>query len=104
MAAYRTTIGGWVRLGHRGAVANQLENVAYVAVDRGDVDRGARLFGAAEALREAADSPMAFDEAPEYAEFVARARGSLDPAAFDPAWAAGRTMALAEAVALALAA
>ena len=35
IALYRETIGGWVHLGHRGAVANQLENIAYVAVERG---------------------------------------------------------------------
>ena len=31
LAMYRETIGGWVHLGHKGAVANQLENVAYLS-------------------------------------------------------------------------
>ena len=100
-AVYHETIGGWVRLGHRGAVANQLENVAYIAVDRNDPERAARLFGAAEAMREVAESPMAFDEAPEYAEFVERLRPVLEPAEFANAWQAGRSMTMAEALAFA---
>jgi hypothetical protein len=51
---YRETIGGWVHLGNRGAVANQLENVAYVAIERGRLERAARLLGAAEMIREVA--------------------------------------------------
>ena len=79
LAAYRETIGGWVHLGHRGAVANQLENVAYVAIDQDRPDRAARLLGAAEAIREAADAPMAFDEEPELERFVERLRTMLPP-------------------------
>jgi tetratricopeptide (TPR) repeat protein len=101
MAAYRTTIGGWVRFGHRGAVANQLENVAYVAIEQGDAERAARLLGAAETLRAAADQPMAFDEAPEYEVYVGRLRKMLEPAAFENAWEAGRQSSMADAVALA---
>ena len=66
-ALYRETISGWVHLGHRGAVANQLENIAYLAIERDRPERAARLLGAAEAMREAADAAMAFDEAPELA-------------------------------------
>ena len=41
LALYRETIGGWVHLGHKGAVANQLENVAYLAYGaRADRARG----------------------------------------------------------------
>ena len=35
MGLYRETIPGWVHLGHRGAIANQLENIAYVEIERG---------------------------------------------------------------------
>jgi hypothetical protein len=100
-AAYRDTIGGWVHLGHRGAVANQLENVAYLALDQDRPDRAARLLGAAEAIREDASAPMAFDEEPELERFVARVRDSLPTEAFDAAWRDGRAMSMSEAVALA---
>jgi non-specific serine/threonine protein kinase len=102
-AAYRQTIGGWVHLGHRGAVANQLENVAYVAVERGAFERAARLLGAAEAMREAATAPMAYDEEPEYRRFVDRTRAGMPAGVFADAWAAGRTLSLTTAVAEALA-
>lgn len=100
-ALYRETIGGWVHLGHRGAVANQLENIAFVAVDRGLLDRAALLLGAAEALREASNQPMAFDEVPELERFVERLRGALPSPVFDATWAAGRVLSQAEAVAIA---
>ena len=40
MAMYRETIGGWVHLGQKGAIANQLENIAYVEVERGQLQPG----------------------------------------------------------------
>ena len=71
LAMYRETIDGWVHIGHRGAVANQLENIAYRRrPERGE--RAVRLLGAAEAIREAGRSQMAFDEEPEYAAFLER--------------------------------
>jgi hypothetical protein len=80
-------------------VANQLENIAYLAIDRNRPERAARLLGAAEAMRETADAAMAFDELPELAEFVERLRTMLPPAAFDAAWSAGGALSFAEAVA-----
>ena len=77
LALYRETIGGWVHLGHKGAVANQLENIAYLATDRGRTELAVRLLGAADAIREAADARMAFDEEPEYLASVERLRAAL---------------------------
>jgi hypothetical protein len=102
MAIYRETIGGWVHLGHRAAVANQLENVAYIAIERGAFERAARLLGAAEAIREAVDAPMAMEEGPEYDGFLARLRAALPAGELDAAWAAGRALRQPEAVALAI--
>ena len=45
MAMYRETIGGWVHLGQKGAIANQLENIAYVEVERGSSDRATSPAG-----------------------------------------------------------
>jgi predicted ATPase/class 3 adenylate cyclase len=102
LALYRETIGGWVHLGHRGAVANQLENLAYLDTERGDHDRAVRLLGAAAAIRDAAGAQMAFDEEPELAAVIDRLRAAVATETFDAAWAAGRTLTQAEAVALAL--
>ena len=101
MAIYRETIGGWVHLGQRGAVANQLENIAFVAIEMDRPERAARLLGAAAAMREAVDAPMAMEEGPEYEAIVARLREMLDPAVLATEWDAGRALTLAEAVAFA---
>jgi len=103
MAAYAETIPGWIRLGNRGAIANQLENVAFLAIEQGHVNRAARLLGAAEALREAAASPMTLNEEPEYRDWVARLRASAPDAEVDAGWRVGRAMTPADAAGLATA-
>jgi hypothetical protein len=102
LAIYHETISGWVHLGNRGAVANQLENVAYVLIERGEHERAARLLGTADAIREAGDARMAFDEEPEYAAALDRLRAAMGDSPFDAASSAGRAMSQAEAVAIAL--
>jgi predicted ATPase/class 3 adenylate cyclase len=101
MAIYRETIGGWIHLGHRGAVANQIENIAYLAIDDGRLERAAQLLGGAEAIRDAAVAPMAYDEEPEYASRVGQLREALGPAALAAEWEAGRRLTFADAIALA---
>jgi hypothetical protein len=73
-----------------------------VALARGDGVRAARLFGAAEALREASDARMTSAEREEYDAQIARLRSEIDEAALGSAWAAGRGMTSDEAVAFAL--
>jgi predicted ATPase/class 3 adenylate cyclase len=101
LALYAMTIGEWVRLGNRGAVANQLENVAFLAIERGEAEQAATLLGAAELLREVAASPMSVTEEPEYLEWVERLRATRGPEVTASDWETGRAMSMAEAVALA---
>ena len=101
-AQYRRTIRGWQRGGNRGAIAHQLESFAALAMARGNGIRAARLFGAAEALREAAGAPMTDPEHREYEEQLRRLRGAMDPVALADSWAGGRLMTADEAVALAV--
>ena len=101
-AEYRESIRGWQRTGNRGAVANQLESFASVALARGDGARAARLYGAAEALREASESRMTPAEREEYDAQIARLRSETDEGILGSAWAAGRVMTSDEAVAFAL--
>jgi predicted ATPase/class 3 adenylate cyclase len=102
-ALYRETLHGWQHAGNRGAIANQLECFAFLAITKGDLARAARLFGAAEALRKLAESGMVAHEQAEYGAAVGQLRESLNPAILDPAWAEGRRLTTDEAVALALA-
>ena len=102
-ALYRETLHGWQHAGNRGAMANQLECFAFLAIAKDDPVRAARLFGAAQAIREVAGSAMVAAEQAEYDAAVGQLRGSLAAAAFDSAWAEGRRLTTDDAVALALA-
>jgi predicted ATPase/class 3 adenylate cyclase/DNA-binding SARP family transcriptional activator len=78
-----------------------LEAMAQLAVAQRQYERMARLFGAAEALREAIHMPLPLVDRADY-DGVAEARQVLDEATFAAAWAEGRAMPLEEAVAFAL--
>jgi predicted ATPase/class 3 adenylate cyclase len=101
-AEYRQTLRGWQRSGNRGAVANQLESFAYVAMSRGDGVRAARLLGAAEALRAVAEAAMSGFEREEYDAALGRLRNELDRGSLGSAWAEGGGMTADAAVAFAL--
>ena len=103
MATYSVTIHGWVRSGNRGAVAHQLENVAFLRIVRGEHERAARLLGAAAALRTVARSPMIDAERMEHDRWMATLRDSADPSLVDEAMAAGGEMTMSAAVELAIA-
>ncbi|MFN2104982.1 MAG: adenylate/guanylate cyclase domain-containing protein [Candidatus Promineifilaceae bacterium] len=99
---YRRTIILWQDVGRRGAVANQLECFAFIATAAGQLDRAARLFGAAKALRETLDQKMMPEEKKEYDAYVSDLREMMDSGALAEAWQAGRGMDLDTAVAYAL--
>jgi tetratricopeptide (TPR) repeat protein len=102
-AIYRRTLHDWLHAGNRGAIANQLESFALIALERDDPLRAARLLGAAEAIREAASAPMLPFEQAENDAAVARLRKDPGRAAtVDNAWAEGRRMTIDEGVAFAL--
>jgi len=101
-AAYRETILAWKRLGHRAAIAHQLESLAFIAQRREDGHRAARLYGAAQTLRESIGIPMTPSEQVEYDGEIARLRAGMDEDAFNSAWTEGRAMTLERALACAL--
>jgi predicted ATPase len=102
VAEYRKTILVWQKLGHRGAVAHQLESFAFVAQAVKENRRAGRLFGAAEALREKMGTPMDPQERVEYDQFVDDLRGRLDAQAFASAWSAGRALTMEQAISYAI--
>jgi tetratricopeptide (TPR) repeat protein len=99
---YRQLIAIWYELGHRGAVANLLECLGFIARGTGRRERAAQLLGAAEALREVIQMPMREYERLEYDPEVAVLREAMQPDAFASAWSKGRAMSLEDAVQLAL--
>jgi predicted ATPase/class 3 adenylate cyclase len=99
---YHETLLEWQRLGHRAAVAHELECLAIIAKAQEEDQRAARLFGAAEILRENINIPMMPTERPEYEREVNDLRDNMDEAAFAKAWAEGRALTMEQALALAL--
>ena len=70
--------------------------LAHIAVARGQPLDAARLFGAAEVLRERIGFPIQASYATEYAHAVAAARAQWDADAFARAWAEGRAWTVEE--------
>ena len=99
---YRKTIVEWKRLGHRAAVANQLECLAFIAKIREQTERAAKLFGAAEMIREVIHIPMNGMEQAEYDREVGDLREGMNEDDFIKLWAEGRSMSLEQAVEYAL--
>jgi DNA-binding NarL/FixJ family response regulator len=64
--------------------------------------RAARLWGAAEALRETISDPLAPADRPEYERSMAAARAGLGEASWEASFAEGKSMLLEEAVEYAL--
>jgi hypothetical protein len=90
-------------LGDPKAIANSLEGLAALVAALGSYVRAARIWGAAERLREEIGSPQPPNERPPYDRRVAAARVALgDDATFDRAWQEGRGLTLEQAIELAL--
>ncbi|MDH5643608.1 MAG: adenylate/guanylate cyclase domain-containing protein, partial [Gemmatimonadota bacterium] len=97
---YRETIVEWQRLGHRAAVANQLECLAFIAKVREQPEHAAKLFGAAEILREKINIQMSQFEQVEYDQQVKELRAGMNESEFASAWAEGRSMTMEQAIQL----
>jgi len=99
---YSETIMGWKDLGNRGAIAHEMECFAFIAITEEELQRALKLFGAAEALREKAQSPMTDQERVEYDQAVAQMRELLNASDVNSLWADGRVMSMEQAIAFAL--
>jgi hypothetical protein len=73
-----------------------------VVAFRGEAEQAARLFGAAEALREAILARLSPASRAAYERHVAAARAGLEAARFVDAWAAGRALPPEDAAAEAM--
>ncbi len=90
-------------LGERRGIAYTLEALAALAAAEGTPRRAARLWGAAEQLREEIGSALPPNNLKEREQQVAASRAALaDDIAFDAAWEEGRALTLDQAMDLAL--
>jgi hypothetical protein len=83
-------------------VAFCFEGLAAVACARGNHQRAARLFGAAEALRKAIGTPLPSIKRTDYEYQLTILRAGLDRETVEAAWIEGSVMSIEEAMGLAL--
>ena len=83
-------------------MANQLEYFAFIVKRYEEAERAAKLFGAAQALREIINIPMTKIERVEYDQEVADLRAGMDDQAFLSFWVEGRGLSMEGAIELAL--
>jgi DNA-binding CsgD family transcriptional regulator len=103
VALLRETLALRWELQDRWGIAPNLEDAADIAGRTGDPSVAARLYGAAEALREGIGTPVPPLFRAEYEREVAVTRAALGPEGFAAEWAAGRALPLEQAVAEAMA-
>jgi predicted ATPase len=97
-ALFRESLAMKRDFGDRDGSAWSLEGLAGVAAAQEQADRAARLFGAAEAVREAIGAPAPVPERVDYEGSKAAVRDALGEEAFAAAWAAGRTQTWEQAI------
>jgi DNA-binding CsgD family transcriptional regulator/tetratricopeptide (TPR) repeat protein len=83
----------------KGLVASCLEGLAAVVGTQEELAWAARLWGAAESLREVIGAPLPPVERPAYDNSIIAARSQLGEKSFAAAWAEGRAMAPEQALA-----
>jgi tetratricopeptide (TPR) repeat protein len=83
-------------------VAQHLEGFALLATAEDQLERGARLFGASQALHPPFRFEMSAKERVEHDQAVAAICTALSEQAFAAAWESGKTMTLDEAIKYAL--
>jgi predicted ATPase/DNA-binding CsgD family transcriptional regulator len=86
------------RAGEKEGMAEALAGLAGVAAAEGQPERAARLFGAAEALREAIHLSIRLYNRTPYDRYLPIARAQSDEERFTRAWAEGKAMSLKQAI------
>jgi hypothetical protein len=89
-------------LGHVRMITYTVQGMATLAARSGSPERAIRMFGAADAFRDAIVHPIQFPDQWRYQESVDLARSQVDSATFDSCWEVGRMMSIDAAVAYAL--
>jgi predicted ATPase/DNA-binding SARP family transcriptional activator/DNA-binding CsgD family transcriptional regulator len=85
-------------LGDKMHTSESLEGLACISAAEGDAERTARLFGAAEALREEVGYQHLPEEDAMREPSLAAARSLLDEASWRAAWTEGRAMSMDQAI------
>jgi non-specific serine/threonine protein kinase len=95
---YIEVIPGWKDLGHRAAVAHELECIAYILTRKEEPERAVMLLSAAQVIRNALDMPRTKIEDLEYDRELSRMREVLGVVEFENHWNQGRTLSMDQAI------
>ena len=79
-----------------------MESIAALALVKNQPETAARIFGAADVLREDTHSPLPLPNLSVFQKNLALLRQWLDPSQFALAWTEGRAMTSEQAIVLAL--
>jgi predicted ATPase/class 3 adenylate cyclase len=101
LGIYRDLLPKWRDLGHRAAVAHELECISYILAKKDQPQQAVTLLGAADALRRLIDSSATPLELAEYERELAALREKLTQAEFEKAWREGQRLSMDEAIGLA---
>jgi tetratricopeptide (TPR) repeat protein len=99
---YAEVLPQWNGLGHRSAVAHELECIAFILGKKGRPESAVTLLGAADALRGSIDANMTSPERVEYDQVILELHAALDEKKFGQSWLAGQSMSIDRAIELAL--
>jgi len=100
--AYKDLLPKWKDLGHRAAVAHELECIAYILTRKEEPERAAILLSAAQEIRRAIDIPRTNAEEVEYEKEVAMLRKMLGENDAERKWNEGRGLTMDESIELAM--
>jgi hypothetical protein len=99
LSIYRDLLPKWRDLGHRAAVAHELECIAYILAKMGQPQRAVTILGAADSLRMMIESTQTPVELAEYQQELDALRGQLEETEFKNAWEEGQRLGMDEAIA-----
>ena len=102
LGIYKDLLPKWKELGHRAAVAHELECIAYILTRKEEPERAAILLSAAQEIRKVIDTPRTNAEEVEYEKEVSTLRETLGEGELKKNWDEGRAMTMEQAVQFAL--
>ncbi len=102
LTIYQEIIPGWKELGHRAALAHELECVGYIYSRKEEPEKAILLVGAAQTIRNAIDMPRTRMEEMEYEKELSTVKAMLGEDKFQAHWKKGTDLSVEQAIHLAL--
>lgn len=95
---YKEVIPGWKDLGHRAALAHELECIGYILIRKEEPERAVWLLSAAQTIRKMIDVPRTPMEDVEYEKELSMLRGMLGDEKFQAQWVHGGSLSMDKAI------